>query len=394
MIVSTPASGKEKILHKFEGGTDGSAPRTGLLADGGGTLYGTTFVGGGETGCFEGTRYGCGTVFEVLNGRTETVLHAFAGGCDGAWPAGGVISDADDNLYGTTASGGICNSDDGYGTVFKLAPGGAESVLYAFQGADDGSAPVGNLVSDTNGNLFGTAAYGGETGGCGGPGCGVVFEVSAAGGETVLHTFLGGEDGSEPEGGLIMDGSGNLFGTTSDGGGSANCDGGCGTVFEVAPDGTETILYDFQGDTDGCLPMAGLITDGAGNFYGTTEACGAADYGTVFKLTPDGSETILHSFQAGSDGELPLAGVVMDEAGDLYGTTPYGGGTGCRKQGSGCGTIFEVTAKGREKILYAFSNGRGSYPAAGLLLGMHGDMYGTTAFGGKGDNGVVFELKR
>jgi uncharacterized repeat protein (TIGR03803 family) len=141
--------------------------------------------------------------------------------------------------------------------------------------------------------------------------------------------------------------------------------------------------------------MAGLISDGAGNFYGTTEGCGADNYGTVFKLTPGGSETILYSFQSGSDGEDPIAGLVMDEAGNLYGTTPLGGGTVCGKKRTrrSCGTVFEVTAKGREKVLYTFSNARGYYPAAGLLLGAHDTLYGTTWSGGK-NHGVVFELKK
>jgi uncharacterized repeat protein (TIGR03803 family) len=394
MITSAPAATGEKILHKFLGGSDGSGSMAGLTADGAGNLYGTTVGGGGGTGCFQGTDFGCGTVFEVSSSGTEIVLHAFAGGCDGAWPYGSVISDAQNNLYGTTAVGGVCNNDDGYGTVYKLAPGGTETVLYAFQGGTDGGNPYGNLVRDENGNVFGTTAYGGAMGGCGGNGCGVVFEVAPGGGETVLHVFQGAPDGSRPAAGLIMDGSGNLWGTTSEGGGSANCNGGCGTVFEVAPNGTETILYSFKGETDGCFPMAGLILDSAGDLYGTAEACGADNYGTVFEVTPGGSETTLHSFQSGADGELPLAGLVMDNSGNLYGTTPFGGGTECKKLGGDCGTIFEVTAKGREKILYAFRNAQGSYPAASLLLGAHVALFGTTEAGGKGNHGVVFELKK
>jgi uncharacterized repeat protein (TIGR03803 family) len=395
MVTSASASAmdKENILHRFVGGSDGSIPMAGLTMDSAGNLYGTTHVGGGGAGCFEGNKFGCGSVFEIEAGESETVLHAFAGGCDGALPEGGVIVDSQNNQYGTTSGGGTCGSDGGFGTVFKLAPGGSETILYAFQGGSDGGNPLGNIVSDADGNLFGATSAGGYMAGCGGNGCGVVFEVSSAGNETVLHTFQGTSDGLQPDSGLMIDGSGNLIGTTSHGGGSANCSGGCGALFKVTPDGTETILYAFQGGTDGCFPMAGLISDSAGNFYGTTEACGAVGYGTVFKVTPTGSETILHSFQAGSDGELPLAALVMDKSGNLFGTTPAGGATGCRQRGS-CGTVFEVTAKGREKVLYAFHKVRGSYPAAGLLLGAHGDLYGATAMGGTGNNGVVFELKK
>jgi uncharacterized repeat protein (TIGR03803 family) len=380
-------------LHKFTGKSDGSGPAAGLIADGASNLYGTTVAGGRGTGCSEGNDFGCGTVFKVAKGGNETILHAFAGGCDGAWPEGSVNGDSQNNLYGTTSGGGVCKSHGGFGTVYKIAPDGSETVLYAFQAGVDGGFPEGNLVRDQDGNLFGTTENGGDMTECTGNGCGVVFEVTPAGGETVLHAFQAGADGSQPFAGLMMDNSGNLFGTTMLGGGSANCSGGCGTVFEVTPDETETVLYAFQGGTDGCLPRAGLISDGAGNFYGTASACGADGYGAVFKVTSGGSETLLHSFQAGSDGEDPFSGLVMDNSGDLYGTTYYGSGSGCGKRG-GCGTIFEVTAGGSEEILYAFRNSHGRYPEAGLLLDADGDLYGTAASGGKHNHGIVFELKK
>jgi uncharacterized repeat protein (TIGR03803 family) len=196
----------------------------------------------------------------------------------------------------------------------------------------------------------------------------------------------------EPLAGVIMDGSGNLFGTTDGGGGSGNCTVGCGTVFKITPNGTETVLYAFQGSTDGAFPRSSLILDGAGDLYGTTEAGGSNGYGTVFEVTPTGSETILHSFKAGSDGDAPLAGLAMDNAGNLYGTTFAGGGTQCKR--AGCGTIFEVTAKGKEKVLYSFHGTHGRNPAAGLLPGAHDKLYGTTMEGGKDNNGVVFELEK
>jgi uncharacterized repeat protein (TIGR03803 family) len=389
-ISSASAGTSEKILHQFGGGSDGSVPEAGLIMDGTGNLYGTTAGGGGGTGCFQGASYGCGTVFEISSGGSETVLHAFAGGCDGAFLYGGVLSDSQGNLYGTTEGGGTCSSDAGYGTIFKLAPGGAETVLYAFQGASDGSGPVGNLISDKNGNLFGTTEQGGDMT-CGAFGCGVVFEITPTGKESVIHTFQGGADGFGPLAGVIMDSSGNLFGTTDAGGGSANCTGGCGTVFKIAPDGTETILHAFQSTPDGVLPESGLIADGAGNLYGTTAAGGSVGYGTVFEVTQSGSETILYSFKGRSDGDLPAAGLVMDKSHNLYGTT-YGSGVHCGK--GGCGVIFEVTAQGHEKVLYDFSGRHfGRSPSAGLLLGKHNDLYGTTTLGGVKNNGVVFELK-
>lgn len=391
-VISTQAGASEKVLHKFAGANDGSVPQAGLIADGTGNLYGTTAAGGGGTGCDDGDE-GCGTVFEITANGKETVLHAFAGGCDGAFPVGGVESDLQGNLYGTTQGGGICNNEGGYGTIFKLAPGGTESLLYAFQGTTDGNGATGDLFLDQQGNVYGTTEFGGNMTACGGLGCGVVFEVTPTGTETVIHAFQGGTDGLDPLAGVIMDGSGNLFGTTDGGGGSGNCSAGCGTVFKIAPDGTETVLYAFQGGTDGWLPRSNLVSDGAGNLYGTTEGGGAKGFGTVFEVTPGGSETILYSFQAGSDGELPLAGLARDQNGNLYGTTSYGGSDYCRH--SGCGTVFEVTAKDKEKVLYAFRRGSGgNYPAARLLLGAHGDLYGTTTAGGRGNHGVVFELKK
>lgn len=393
MITAASASskGKENILHNFSGRSDGAAPAAQLMADSAGDFFGTTRVGGDGRDCDTGI-HGCGTVFEITSSGAEKVLHSFASGCDGSFPEGGVVSDSQNNLYGTTTGGGLCNSRGGHGTVFEITPDGVETVLYAFHHSSDGGVPLGNLAIDKNGNLFGTAAQGGDMTLCGGNGCGVVFEVTPAGVETVLHTFEGGADGLIPGSGLMMNGSGNLFGTTSNGGGAANCTGGCGTVFEIAPNGAETVLYAFQGGRDGCLPMAGVISDSSQNLYGTAEACGA-NYGVVFKVAPDGSETTLHSFQSGSDGELPAAGLVMDKSGALYGTTPYGGGTGCKKIPS-CGTIFKVTATGREKVLYAFQQNRGIVPEAGLLLGRGDALYGTAAGGGRHNRGVVFELKK
>ncbi|MGH7226636.1 MAG: choice-of-anchor tandem repeat GloVer-containing protein, partial [Gemmataceae bacterium] len=166
----------------------------------------------------------------------------------------------------------------------------------------------------------------------------------------------------------------------------------CGTVFELAPDGTETILHAFQGGTDGEIPQNGVVEDSVGNLYGTTLGGGTGAVGTVFEVTPDGSETVLYSFQPGPGGELPTAGVILDKVGNLYGTTYYGGSTGCK--GPGCGVVYELAPDGTETVLDAFELRRdGRNPTAGLLLGAHGDLYGTTNEGGDDNNGVVFELK-
>jgi uncharacterized repeat protein (TIGR03803 family) len=369
----------EKTLHKFQGGSDGAYPHSSLIADAGGNLFGTTNGGGGGTDCQ------CGTIFRLDSKKTDTVLYAFKGGSDGALPQAGLMEDGAGNFYGTTEFGGSAN----FGTVFKFATDGTETVLHTFQGGTDGIAPFSGLIEDDAGDLFGTTTAGGSSG------QGIVFEIAADGSETVLHTFQGGSDGSEPGGGsLIRDSSGNLYGTTSGGGGGTGCadgDQGCGVVFKVAPDGTETVLYAFQGGNDGAFPEASLIRDGAGNFYGTTLEGGPDDRGIVFRLTPGGTKTILYAFKGNRDGEFPEAGLVMDDNGNLYGTTYYGR-LGC--SGSGCGTVFEVSSKGHEKILYAPHSGGGRFPDAALLLGPHGDLYGTTLEGGKANQGVVFKLTR
>jgi uncharacterized repeat protein (TIGR03803 family) len=372
----------EKVFHTFRGGSDGAYPESVLIIDASGSFYGTTNAGGGGTGCQNGD-LGCGTVFRLNSDGSESVLYAFNGGGDGAIPTAGLIEDLAGNLYGTTAGGGTAN----LGTIFRLTPNNVETVLYSFQGGSDGASPNG-LIGDGAGNFYGTTGAGGSNG------LGTVFEIVAGGNEKVLYAFQGGSDGSEPGAGLIRDSSGNLYGTTGLGGGGTGCDDGdlgCGVVFKLAPDGTETVLYAFQGGNDGAFPEASLIRDGAGNFYGTTVGGGPDNRGTIFRLTPGGTETVLYAFKGTRDGDSPEAGLVMDDNGNLYGSTSNGG-RGCG--GSGCGTAFEVSSMGHEKILYAFHSGRGRFPGAALLLGPHGDLYGTTLEGGKANQGVVFKLKR
>jgi uncharacterized repeat protein (TIGR03803 family) len=272
--------GQEKVLHSFAGGTDGKLPVSALIADAAGNLYGTT-AEGGSTGCTDVG--GCGTVFKLASDGTETVLYAFQGTPDGDFPTGSVVMDQAGNLYGTTSSGG---ADDYYGTIFKVSPSGAETVLHSFTGGSDGAYPSAGVIADQAGNLYGTAQAGG-----GANKHGTVYELKANGALTVLHAFTSGKDGAKPRGGLVTDNSGNLYGTTQIGGGAKNA----GAVFKLAPNGTETILHKFNCNTDGCKPIDGLIADSAGNLYGTTELGSdtnsgspgnerAKGYGTVFKL--------------------------------------------------------------------------------------------------------------
>ena len=360
------------VLYEFTGSPDGAGSYARLVQDSTGNLYGTTPIGGTNNG----------TVFEISSQENETLLQTFKGKRNGFFPGAGLVIDDNGRLYGTTVYGGAHN----LGTVFKLNKAGTKTVLYNFSGPD-GANPWSDLVRDAAGNLYGTTTAGGS-GNCNdGSGCGTVFMISANGTETVLHSFAGGPaDGQTPFAGLLRDAFGNLFGTTYAGGTA-----GFGTVFEVSGTGTETILHNFAGDpTDGLHPQAVLVRDAAGNLYGTTVEGGAHGYGTVFKLSKTGKEKLLYSFGSGADGKNPSAGLVRDRAGNLYGTTMAGGGTGCN--GNGCGTVFELTKTGVEKVLYSFdTEDQGAVPFAALILDATGNLYGTTSNGGAG-YGTVFKI--
>jgi uncharacterized repeat protein (TIGR03803 family) len=275
-------------------------------------------------------------------------------------------------------------------------------VLHTFtSGSGAGSRTSGageTLTLDAVGNLYGT---GGDNSACGGHGCGFVFKLDPSGNETVLHYFPGGKRGTGPNGGLIRDAAGNLYGTTGAGGGPGNH----GVVFKLDPAGNETVLYVFKGEPDGSQPNGGLIQDGAGNFYGTTVwggqgRCQGMSCGVVFKLDTNGNETVLHSFTGGADGGNPLAGLAMDSAGNLYGTTVVGGGPP-RCLYDACGVVFKLDPSGKETVLYAFDYQNatsGFAPAAGVILDSVGNVYGTTSLGGDLNDcqgvgcGVVFKI--
>jgi len=393
------------VLYAFKGGSDGCYPDARLIEDKSGNLYGTTQPGNGS--CLSNS--GSGTVFKLAPDGTETVLHVFGGkgNGDGAWPSGGLIEDRAGNFYGTTLGGGTY----GYGTVFKLAPDGTETVLYPFAGEGDGGNPMAGLIQDKSGNLYGTTSSGGAYHG------GTVFKLAPDGTETVLHAFghtTG--DGAYPSSDLILDEQGNLYGTTSEGGtdrcvGYQNQPIGCGTVFKLAPDGTETVLYAFRGlHGDGSVPDGGLIRDKAGNLYGTTAAGGTGCHqdkgcGTVFKLAPDGTETVLYAFAGGRDGAVPLGGLIRDKAGNLYSTTEGGGGgqEGCKSNPRGCGTVFKLAPDGTETVLFAFAHNisDGMGPSGDLMKGADGALYGTASEGGDLEDctggagcGTVFRLEK
>ncbi len=317
------ASGEIKVLYAFTGDSDGSNPFSGLVMDSQGNLYGTTPSGGTFGECSTG----CGVVYEVTPEGKELVLHSFYGP-DGIVPMSGLYRDAQGNLYGTTTSeGGLY----GGGTVFELTNFFGFATLYAFEGGSDGAAPYAGVTMDNMSNIYGTTSFGGGIGlSTTRRNNGTAFEITRTGAKETLHSFSGGLDGAIPDGVLAWNPVGGLFGTTS-------TDGkyGCGTVFQIIPDGKEKILHEFSGTPDGCTLWAGVSLDAKGNIFGTTVGGGEYGFGAVFVITPSGQEKILHSF-TGSDGSSPFGGLVVDGKGNIYGTASSGGAYGF-------GTIFEIT---------------------------------------------------
>ena len=321
-----------------------------------------------------------GTVFRLSAAGKEKVLYSFTGiGGDGAFPwYGSLVRDSSGNLYGTTFAGGIYDQFClfGCGTVFKVDASGKETVLYRFTGTSgDGGYITQGLVRDSAGNLYGTAFQGGAHG------WGAVFKVDPTGKETILYSFTGSTDGGNPFGGPVRDAKGNLYGTASFGGSYF-----AGNVFKIDPTGTETVLYSFTGSTDGSTPQAGLIRDSAGNLYGTTTYGGASGFGTVFKVNTQGQENVLYSFTGAPDGYYPSFGsLVRDPAGNLYGTTQTGGA-------SDFGIVFKIDSTGKETVLHSFSGSDGKIPYGTLARDKAGNLYGTAYQGGKYGGGVVFKI--
>jgi uncharacterized repeat protein (TIGR03803 family) len=352
-----------KVLHSFKGKKDGGHADAGLVMDKQGTLYGTT---SGDNSSF------FGTVYKVDSSGKETVLHNFSGGKDGSTPFCDLILDGAGTIYGTTSAGGT----DGAGIIFKMDGKGHETVLYNFTGGADGGAPDAGVIRDSAGNLYGTASVGGTSGN------GVVYELSRSGKLMVLYTFTGGADGSLPAAPLVRDAAGNLYGTAAEGGASSS-----GVVFELDTTGKETVLHSFSGGKDGAFPLAGLVRDSSGNLYGTALEGGISENGTVFKVSKAGKFTLLHAFKSRSDGQFPHGGLVRDSTGTLYGTTLQGGK-------DSLGTIFKVSKTRKETVLYSFHGVKdGQDPLATLLRDSAGNLYGATDGGGALGWGTVFEFK-
>ncbi len=388
----TPAAAKETVLYTFTGGSDGGGFVSPLIFDNAGNLYGTTASGGAS---------GVGTVFELAPtgaGWTETVLYSFLNGSDGANPYGPLFLDKEGNLYGVTGGGGA----SGFGTAFELSPnfggGWTKTTIYTFAGGSDGSLPFGGLISDHRGHLYGFTLSGGNGSCYGGNGCGTVFELKRSQGswkEVVAFRFPGGDGGSRPAG-ITLDGSGNLYGASTQGGNA-----GAGLVFKLSHSAgrwTENVLHAFTGGRDGSSPQAGVVLDGLGNLYGTTVngsggGCAGGGCGLVYELKLVGNgkwmELVLHRFTDNAhDGSNPGTPLIFDSKGDLLGATCCGGPYGE-------GTVFELMQnfdrKWNESVIEDFFSGSYGVSPGALVLGKDGYLYGPAAGGAYG-NGLVFQL--
>jgi uncharacterized repeat protein (TIGR03803 family) len=388
IVASAASASSTQVIYSFTGGNDGEYLDTDLVIDAAGNIYGTTVQGGA---------FGGGTVFELSpsgTGWTHTVLYSFTGGKEGGEPYKGVTLDAEGNLYGTAVTGGGGSCEGGCGVIFKLTNTGGiwtQSVIHYFTGGNDGSGPGSGLTFDHHGFLYGMTPTGGSYG------LGVIYQLRPQADGTwrlnLIHTFTGGEDGSSGSAGrLIVDRAGNLYGVTTVGG--ANDKGIAFQMTHTQAGWTLVPLYAFKDQPDGALPYGGLIFDRAGNLYGTTYYAGASDVGTVYKLThANGSwtETVLYNFKGGSDGSSPISTLVSDAAGNLYGTTSDGG-TQCA-----CGVIFKlargVNGAWAESVPYRFPGAPGAgFSYNGMVGDAAGNFYGATTHGGPANDGTIYKF--
>jgi uncharacterized repeat protein (TIGR03803 family) len=389
------------LVYSFNASTGmgGDFPSRTIARDSAGNIYGTTNYGNNPSFC-DGAA-GCGAIFKISPNRELTVLHAFASNDPSDYfGPNGVIRDASGTLYGTTNELGT----DKAGTVFKFTSTGSYGVLHTFAGgAADGSRPYSVGVYSA-GSFYGTTSAGGGTGCSESAGCGTVYRATNSGQETVLYRFTGGADGSAPEANPILDAAGNLYGTTY-AGGEPTCSlfpiYGCGTVWKLDTAGNLTVLYTFTGGTDGAVPDAGLVMDPSGNLYGTTIwggnlSCGASSgCGVVFEINSSGTFSVLHAFSGGSsDGDEPLGTLFRDSAGNLYGTTYYGGDQSCGS-GNGCGVVFKLDTSDNETVLHSFAGGTsdGEFSGGNLISNGKGTLYGTTGSGGATNGGTLFAVQ-
>ena len=370
---------KLTTLHSFND-TDGSYPYAGLIQGADGNFYGTTPSGANNNG---------GTVFKITPSGTLTTIYGSFSPNNGETPYGGLLQANDGNFYGTAYFGGASNNcNNGCGVVYQVTPQGGYKILHSFTRGTDGGASYAALIQAKDGYLYGTTLIGG-----GAKDGGIIFKISLDGSTyNILYSFCQQNnctDGKSPHASLVQGSDGNFYGTTEFGGTSIQCFSGCGTVFKITPAGVLTTLHTFNA-TDGEYPVGSLVQGNDGNFYGTANGGGADGEGTVFKISPDGvTFNTLHSFcsqGACLDGTSPYAGLVQGNDGNFYGTTHDGGA-------NGKGTIFSVTPTGLFAALYTFSGtSDGGSSTAALVQGSDGNFYGTAGSGGAHSQGTVFSF--
>lgn len=354
------STGHYRALYSFTGGADGSSPYSELIVDSSGNLYGTTAYGGSSNN---------GVVFRLDASGAETIIHTFNGG-DGSQPAGRLIRDTSGNFYGVALDGAAF----GYGGVFELDPSGNETFLHSFN-FTDGAYP-NKIVRDSAGNLFGTTGSGGLYN------CGVFFKIDPSFNESAIHDFGGVGDGCEPIASLLAASSGTFYGTTTSGGTS-----GEGIVYKIDTSGNELVLHNFPSNSvDGFYPEGELVRDRSGALYGTTYYGGSNRDGVVYKIDASGNESVIVTFNV-ANGSKPVGGLYLN-SGVLFGTTMFGGSVGI----GGHGIAFKIKDGTTEVVLHNFGPPGGAYPEATLVKAANGNLYGTTSGGGEHKKGVVFEI--
>jgi uncharacterized repeat protein (TIGR03803 family) len=381
----TAAATTTDVIFSFEG-DNGEYADTDLETDSAGNIYGSTVLGGD---------HGSGTVFQLSptgTGWEQTVLYSFTGGADGGEPYKGVTIDRQGNLYGTAVTGGSGGCEGGCGVVYKLTHSNGtwnQTVIYAFTGADDGSGPGARVTVDRSGNVYGMTPTGGTYG------AGTIYKLQPNAGSytfQVIHTFTGGNDGSSGSAGRMLLDHGRLYGAATTGGTYGN-----GVVFELTPttvgEWDFRTLYSFHGQPDGSFPYGALLRASSGKIYGTTYYGGRNGIGSVYELSPrsvgEWNERIIYSFQNGSDGNSPISNLVSDAAGNFYGTTSEGG--------LGSGTIFKLAPAGggrwTESVVHSFAGSPdGGFPYNGMVVDPFGNFYGATVHGGTDDDGSVYQF--
>jgi uncharacterized repeat protein (TIGR03803 family) len=385
LSLATATAATTKVIFSF-GENEGEYADTDLETDSAGNIYGTTVLGGD---------FGGGTVFQLshtTNGWVHTVLYSFTGGADGGEPYKGVTLDREGNLYGTAVTGGSGSCEGGCGVAYKLTNSGGiwtQTVIHAFTGGDDGAGPGARLTVGRNGNIYGMAPTGGAYG------LGTIYKIqqgqSGAWILKVIHAFTGGADGSTGSAGRMILRNGHLYGAATSGGTY-----GSGVIFELTPSGGEwnfRTLYSFKGQPDGSFPYGALLFDASGRIYGTTYYGGAHNIGAVYKLSPrpigEWGEKVLYSFRGGSDGNSPISNLIFDGAGNLYGTTSEGG--------LGSGTIFKLSPvsgdQWTETVVHRFRGPPdGAFSYNGMVVDRFGNFYGATVHGGDNDDGSIYRF--